>query len=180
MRTRKRFVLASCIGLISLLLMLWDIHNQSVIVSMGMRWDMGAPVWPYQTAEILFLLLNLPAYVVVNPVLRQFHMFVPQDYLLRFPVAVLWWYVVGMYFDYRVPRPVTWRTLRLTVCAGVAVAFGGIGVFVLSSAVEWWRSYGDWNLLSQYLIFLRAIAPAIWSFAFAVTAILGFRSVRRA
>lgn len=160
--------------------MLWDIHNQRVILSMGMRWDMGAPVWPYQTAEILFLLLNLPAYVVANPILNYFHVSVPEVYLLLFPVAVLWWYVIGLYFDYRVPRPITRRSLRLVLCAGVAVAFGGIGVFVLSSAVEWWRLYGDWKLLSQYLIFLRAIAPAIWSLAFSATAMFGFRSVRRA
>jgi hypothetical protein len=160
--------------------MLWDIYNQRVIQSMGMRWDMGAPVWPYRTAEILFLLLNLPSSLLANPILDHFHMYDTEDYLIRFPVATLWWYVVGMYFDYRTPRPGPCRTLRLLACASVAVAFGGIGVFVLSSAVEWWRSYGDWEFVSQYLIFLRLIAPAIWSLAIAVAAVFGVRNIRRA
>ena len=28
--------------------MFWDVHNVGVIGSMGMAWDMGAPIWPYR------------------------------------------------------------------------------------------------------------------------------------
>ena len=33
---------------------------------MGMGWDDGAPVWPYQTPNILLFTLNTPAYFVAN------------------------------------------------------------------------------------------------------------------
>jgi hypothetical protein len=58
MGTRLRIILPLVMGIVSLPLVLWDIHNQRVIESMGMAWDMGAPLWPYQSSDILSRLPN--------------------------------------------------------------------------------------------------------------------------
>ncbi len=55
-------------GIVSLPLVLWDIRNDHVIESMGMAWDTGAPIWPYQASDILLRLLNGPAYSVAMPI----------------------------------------------------------------------------------------------------------------
>ena len=58
MGTRLRTILPSVMGVVSLPLVLWDIHNERVIVAMGMAWDTGAPVWPVGVKWILVLLLD--------------------------------------------------------------------------------------------------------------------------
>jgi hypothetical protein len=45
-----RIILPSVMGIVSLPLVLWEIHNERVIGSMGMAWDTGAPIWPHQTS----------------------------------------------------------------------------------------------------------------------------------
>jgi hypothetical protein len=67
MGVRLRIILPSVMGIVSLPLVLWDIHNGRVIESMGMAWDTGAPIWPYQTSDILLRLLDGPAYYVTMP-----------------------------------------------------------------------------------------------------------------
>jgi hypothetical protein len=49
MKVPLKISLPTVIGLVSATLMVWDLHNQRVIMSMGMAWDTGAPLWPYQT-----------------------------------------------------------------------------------------------------------------------------------
>ena len=58
MSTRLRIVLPSVMGILSLPLVLWDIHNERVIESIGMGWDTGAPIWPYQASDILLRLIK--------------------------------------------------------------------------------------------------------------------------
>jgi len=43
MRRKLRILLPWAMGAISFLLVLWDVHNQVVIASKGMGWDMGRP-----------------------------------------------------------------------------------------------------------------------------------------
>ena len=64
-------------GIASLPLVLWDIHNERVIASVGMGWDMGAPIWPYQAADILMRLLNCPAYSIVMPIANWLRLAAP-------------------------------------------------------------------------------------------------------
>jgi hypothetical protein len=63
-KRRLKLVLPIVMGLISAVLMVWDIHNQNIIRLMAMRWDTGAPLWPYQTPDTLLYAMNLPAYYV--------------------------------------------------------------------------------------------------------------------
>jgi len=75
-------------GIVSLPLVLWDIHNERVIVSMGMAWDVGAPIWPYQTSDILLRLLNGPAYYVTMPIANTLRLVPPSLYVLVFPAIL--------------------------------------------------------------------------------------------
>ena len=77
MSKRLRIVLPSVMGIVSLPLVLWDIHNARVIESMGMAWDMGAPIWPYQASDILLRLLNGPAYSIAMPIANLLRLAAP-------------------------------------------------------------------------------------------------------
>jgi hypothetical protein len=75
-------------GGIAAALMAWDLYNQSVISSMGMAWDTGAPIWPYQTSEILIVAINAPAYVLCRPLFILFHLeTASMRYPLLFPIT---------------------------------------------------------------------------------------------
>jgi len=53
MKLTFRILLPAVMGALSVALMVWDSQNQRVIRSMGMAWDTGAPLWPYQTPDTL-------------------------------------------------------------------------------------------------------------------------------
>ena len=73
MRTiRYRVVLPIFFGFVSFALIAWELHNQQVIQSMGMAWDTGPPVWPYQASWILLQGINAPARLVDLPVFMVF------------------------------------------------------------------------------------------------------------
>src|SRR5512142_3185945 len=101
MHKRLGVALPIWLGLVSAVLMMWDIHNQRVILAMGMAWDTGAPVWPYQTANILFFAINVPAYILANPISRVFHLYVPVYYVFRFSFVIGWWWFIGIIIDHR-------------------------------------------------------------------------------
>jgi hypothetical protein len=96
MSARCRVVLPVVMGAISLPLMIWDIHNVRVIESMGMAWDTGAPVWPYQTPDILLRFLNGPAYFVASPTANAFRLFGLKYYVTVIPSVLIWWWLVGL------------------------------------------------------------------------------------
>src|SRR5689334_2533702 len=100
MATRLRIILPSVMGTVSLPLMLWDIHNERVIESMGMAWDMGAPIWPYLTSDILLRLLNFPAYFIAMPIANALRLFATGQYLIVFPAILLWWGFLGLQLDH--------------------------------------------------------------------------------
>jgi len=51
-KVRFCILLPILFGLLAVALMTWDYHNQRIIESIGMTWDTGAPIWPYQTSWI--------------------------------------------------------------------------------------------------------------------------------
>ena len=60
---RYRIFLPVTQGALGTALIIWNVHNTRVIESMGMAWDMGAPIWPYQASWLLLVGINAPAYV---------------------------------------------------------------------------------------------------------------------
>jgi hypothetical protein len=162
------------VGLVITPLMVWDIHNQRVIQSMGMAWDTGAPVWPYQTAEILFFFINLPAFVPSIPVAKILHLWVPRHYAVLFPAAVLWWFIIGSIVDGRATAFIR-RSKRLAnvVLALVAVIFACCGIAVCRHFLQWRATYPDADFYADTLVMLRLLAPAVWSFFLATMATAG-------
>src|ERR1017187_908976 len=104
MSMRLRIVLPSVMGIISLPLVFWDIHNARVIESMGMAWDTGAPIWPYQASDILLRLLNGPAYFVAMPVANSLRLAAPSHHILVFPAILFWWGLLGLRLDHGIVK----------------------------------------------------------------------------
>ena len=154
-----------CLGLLSAALMVWDIHNQRVIQSMGMGWDTGAPIWPYQTPAILFLALNTPAYIVANPASRLLGLLIPYNYVMLFPCVILWWWLVGTLLDRGLLRPASrTRWFWIVLSSTLAVIFGAAGAYLAKDTLRWELTYGNGFLSWDDLIVLKFAAPAIWCF----------------
>lgn len=170
MHKRLGVALPIWLGLVSAVLMMWDIHNQRVILAMGMAWDTGAPVWPYQTANILFFAINVPAYVLANPISRVFHLYVPVDYVFRFPLVIGWWWFIGTIVDHGLPnKNIRRRWLWFGVSAVLAVVFVLTGIYISRESFGWWRAFG--GTAPAALLFLSDIAPTIWCFVFAAASV---------
>jgi hypothetical protein len=169
MNAPSKVVLPAVMGLVCAALMVWDIHNQRIIMSMGMAWDTGAPLWPYQTPDILLFALNLPAYFITNPISRQFNLFVPERYFVLFPVIVLWWWLVGRYLDRRLLKENVRRApIQAIMFALLAIALIALGVEEASGTLKWWFIYSRTLISVTDLILLRSLAPTVWGI------ILGF------
>jgi hypothetical protein len=100
MRRKLRILLPGAMGAISFLLVLWDVRSQVVIASKGMGWDMGAPLWPYQTPSLLFYFLNYPAICIAQPMSNHLDLATPKHYLLIFPATLLSWWFFGLEVDH--------------------------------------------------------------------------------
>ncbi len=167
-----RFLLPVLHGLTALGLLSWQAHNSRIIDSMGMAWDTGAPVWPYQTPEIVLCLLNTPAYLIALPAWAAFGLRTQEERApaLLAAVAVLW-FGVGCAVDFGLAsRP--WLRSRKWLY-GVFVPISLASVLIAGSlAIEgmgWWLRYGDVSL-DSVLIFGRVTGPLPWCVLVAVTA----------
>jgi hypothetical protein len=164
------FTLPIVLGALSAALMVWDIFNLRVIASMGMAWDTGAPLWPYQTPDILFSALNTPAYALAAPALYLFRSI---HYVVLFPCVLLWWWFVGVVFDKRLLQPAVRKGwTRLTLSSLFAAIFVILGAFGSWDTFRWWQTYGDSFLSWRILILLRSSAPSIWCFILSSACVL--------
>lgn len=127
MRTKFRVILPVAFGILSAALMVWDIHNQRVISSMGMAWDTGAPLWPYQTPDTLLFALNTPTYLLANPVSNLLSLVGPAHYIVLYPTVILWWWFVGIVLDRKLRLPETragWRPALSSASAALFLIAG--------------------------------------------------------
>jgi hypothetical protein len=95
MRTPLGIILPLVLGVLNLPLILWDIHNARVIESMGMAWDTGVPIWPYQASDILLRLLNGPAYSIAMPIANLLRLPAPMHLFLVVPAILVSWFFLG-------------------------------------------------------------------------------------
>jgi hypothetical protein len=130
---------------------------------MGMAWDTGAPVWPYETPWIVFAIVNAPAALAGMAFSNLAGI---QAFGERLPVyltaAILLWFSVGTSIDrgvYR--RQVRAKSWLFAVVAGAGLACLCLGLVSISSGVHWWSSYGAWST-SSMLIFARLVAIMPW------------------
>lgn len=159
-------------GLVDAVLILWDIHDVRVIESVGMGWDTGAPLWPYQTPATLLFALNTPAYLIGVPIDRALGLYAPWHYLVLFPLFLCWWFFAGYALEsaFWKGERLRWRWKGLAITCGVI--FTAIGAAVLRDAVVWWTEYCGRLLTSQNIIMLRLSAPGLWCLVFAAVAVL--------
>jgi hypothetical protein len=155
MSMRLRIVLPSVMGIISLPLVFWDIHNARVIESMGMAWDMGAPIWPYQASDILLRLLNGPAYSIAMPIANLLRLAAPAHLVLVVPASLIWWWFMGLTLDRGLAR---WPLFGMLVVLVSLLLWSALAV----RSVFWmgldYRSFD----LSKALLVLRFLTPAVW------------------
>jgi len=174
MKVPLRLALPLAIGFVSALLMVWDIHNQHVIMSMGMAWDTGAPLWPYQTPDTLLFALNTPAFLIsASSNYFKIGLIGPLHYVTFFPAILAWWWLVGLYLDKRRPnesvRKISvWAFLLCLLAIGLIF----LGVDESRWAFRWWWTYSRRILNVSDLIFLRLISPSIWCFVLSLVALL--------
>ena len=163
MAQKLQIVLPISLGAITAILTLWDIHNWNVVASMGMAWDTGAPIWPYQTSDILLQLMNYPAFVIAVPLANRFGLLAPQYHFVLFPAELLWWWVVGCGLDRR-----TMHSPRLGSRFILILLVIGSGLLILAASFQsawvllWIVKYGRQLRSTSFLVALRFMTPALW------------------
>ena len=179
MRQRLRIILPSVMGIVSLPLMLWDIHNEHVIESMGMAWDMGAPIWPYQTSDILLRLLNFPSYFVAMPITNALRLFAPGQYFIVFPAILLWWWLLGLQLDHGlVVAKSRWRWPVFSFLVVLAILLVGAATWVSVESFRWWFRYAGFSGgLNALLSMARFLTPAAWSVVVALLAVTASKRI---
>ena len=145
-------------GIISLPLVLWDIHNARVIESMGMAWDMGAPIWPYQASDILLRLLNGPAYSIAMPITNLLRLGAPAHLVLVVPAYLIWWWLLGFTLDRGLAR---WPLFGMLVVLVSLLLWSAVAVRSLFWIGLDYRTFD----LSTALLILRFLTPAVWFIA---------------
>ena len=169
MSTRLRIVLPSVMGIVSLPLVLWDIHNARVIESMGMAWDMGAPICSYQASDILLRLLNGPAYSIAMPIANLLRLAAPTHLVLVVPAILIWWWFLGLTLDRGLAR---WPLFGMLVVLVALLLWSAVAV---PSVFRFGLDYRAFDL-STALLILRFLTPAVWFIA--LTSLLLVRAKR--
>ena len=159
-------------GIASLPMMLWDIHNERVIVSMGMAWDTGAPTWPYQASDICLRLLNGPAYFLTMPIANILRLAAPSHHFVVFPAILLWWWFLGLRFDKGLVTTKSrwrWPVFSVLVVLGVVLLWGAMSIS--ADSFRWWFKYAEgFGGLNALLMMTRFLTPAAWCVFIAVLA----------
>lgn len=178
MATRLQVTLPAVIGTVSLPLAIWDIHNERVIASMGMAWDTGAPIWPYQTADILLRLLNDPAYFVAVPIANTLGLVSPSLYLLIFPAILLWWWFLGLQLDRRLMLSESqsrWPMFSFLVVFALLLLWGA--EHISAESLRWWFRYVETPGVNTLLEMTRFLTPAAWCVFLALLAVIAAKRV---
>jgi hypothetical protein len=165
-------------GGISLPLLIWDIHNERVIESMGMAWDTGAPVWPYQASDILLRFLNGPAYFIAQPLANVMRLGGPSHFLMVFPAILTWWFL-GLKLDrgWTMVTP-RWRWPVSALLATSAFVLLCAAIVVSVGTFHWWVECGSlFKIVEKSLLIMRFLSPAVWCAVLASLLAVGAKRV---
>ena len=172
MRTlRLRLVLALVFGCIAIALIAWEFHNERVIEFMGMGWDTGPPIWPYQSSWILLQAINAPAYAVDLPLFVLLGVRNNQArLLLELPTILIWWWFIGWRIDFGLlpQRNVRKRGVWATVLAVASLAFWSCTAYLVIQQVRFWSEYGESGWRGPMLFLLRNAGILCWGFLLAL------------
>lgn len=169
-RIRFRIILPIIFASTAILLFDWDYENSRVVASMGMGWDDGPPMWPYQTVPLISYAINAPVYVVSEPILKILDLRTSWlQYAVWFPLIVAMWWWVGTCIDFGLPIP--WSASHPRLIAGLLLV-GTLGLTIGAARVcldeyHWFKNYGPGRPPIYAVLTLRAIGPTLWCMFFA-------------
>jgi hypothetical protein len=177
---RFRLFLPIFFGLVSIALIAWEFHNEQVIQNMGMRWDTGPPVWPYQASWILLQGINAPTYLIDLPVFMAFgRKSGPPQLALELLTLLLWWWFIGWRIDFGlVPTQNTRHRKWYAVGLGaISLGSGCFLAYLIADELRFWSEYS--TVTGQLLRLMRYAGLLIWGLLLgAWAAIAGFRCIR--
>jgi len=140
----------------------WAISNEQIIKSMGLAWDTGAPVWPYETPQILLLALHFPAYIVAQPVANSLGLIAPDHYWVILPAATLWWWFLGSQLDFgllRSDQPLAMPPFSIVIAFALLLAWAVINTRMNLSRWPLFIS-GKWS--DRAIAMTTIVAPVLW------------------
>ena len=126
---------------------------------MGMAWDTGAPLWPYQTPDILLRFLSFPAYFFAMPVANWLRLWlhIGTSYFVTGPLIIGWWWLLGFWLDRGLVKQSVsrrWLLFSLLVTLGLTLSWGA--VITTLDSFRWWSHYGTYfRPLPTFLIMMR-------------------------
>lgn len=162
---RFRLVLPIVLGCVAIALMVWEFHNEHVIEAMGMGWDTGPPVWPYETSWILLQAINAPAYFLDSPLFMLLGLKSGQaQLLLEFPTILLWWWFIGWRIDFGLlpRRHVRHSKVYAFALGGISVGFSYFVAHLIVNQVRFWFEYGHIFWKGQAILLLRNAGILGW------------------
>lgn len=178
-RPPYRVSLPTVLGLTTLAIILWDHHNNKVIYSMGMGWDTGAPVWPYQTAWLLNAALNAPAAILTRPFFLLPNSALPeQHYPVFLATALLWWWWLGTRIDYGFLAGVKVQRRRLWIACLVVLALACWWAIFLVCGDAWWFAIHRGLLIHPFL-YLPGLGFFIWALALSAVSLRSSMAIFR-
>jgi hypothetical protein len=162
--------------------MAWDYENQRMVQLMGMGWDTGPPVWPYQVVSALLFTINAPAFVVTLPTLKLLNLeTLSLQYCVWFPAIVgLWWWV-GTKIDFGVLDISRYRHPKLfaTLLTTTSIAFLYIAAHTSLGEFHWWMEYGRAPSPYRVPTLLRTLGPVLWCLVLAVGCLVAAKRLFR-
>lgn len=145
---RYRVKLPLIFGAIALLLIAWDLYNESVVMKMWRAGVSDIPLWPYHATQYFIISIFAPAYVGLEALPWKLNL---QDSVARYAVALpcmlalMWW--VGLRLDHGILPTKQWRFRWLFVtlfrCIGVALVF--FWFVQIHDQIRWWLRPAAWN-----------------------------------
>src|SRR5580704_5354144 len=162
---RFRLILPIVFGFLAAVLMMWDYENNRMVEMMGMGWDMGPPVWPYQAIYLLLFAINAPAFILSMPILKLPDLqTLSLQYGVWFPSILGRWWWIGTRIDFGVLGRRHYRHAKLFAGLLAIASFGLTYVAVQSilSEPHWWMEYGRNSSPFRVPTFLRTVGPVLW------------------
>jgi hypothetical protein len=162
---RFRVLLPIVFGFLAAVLMLWDYENNRMVELMGMGWDLGPPVWPYQVVYLLLFAINAPAFVLSAPILKLLSLHtISLQYSVWLPAIVVWWWWVGSRIDFGMVGERRYRHPKALGSVLVITSVGLVYVAIRLSLdeVHWWIQYAHDASHYRLPTLLRTIGPVLW------------------
>lgn len=169
-----RYSLPSVFGLLTIGLILWDIHNQEIVASVGMGFDTGVPIWPYETARILMVVVSLPAAVPILLLARIVGVeWEPARYVMMMIGTLTFWWWIGSRIDFGlIPRRSIRHPRAVAIgLLGCSIASLILGVFSFAGPFRWWREYGGADIDSLIRLALGVVG-FLWCAVAAFTCVV--------